>query len=235
MAFSRPDGDGPPPPRRARMRLRGALLDPGRRGARALGLAALLAVAATAIWVIVDQPAGGSAPIRGDAAPAYALGVAGATVAPGSSKAPDAAAPGPPGTPDAAAAGSLAAPDAGSPGAPMVLVHVAGLVASPGVYWLPDGARVADALDAAGGAAPEADLSTVNLARRVSDGEQIAIGVPGAADSVARPTASGAAGPGPTGPIDINTADAAALDALPGIGPVLAQRIVQWRAEHGRF
>ena len=102
---------------------------------------------------------------------------------------------------------------------------------------LPDGARVADALAAAGGAAADADLSTVNLARVVVDGEQVVVLRAGEqptaplAASAGGGAASGAGSP-PAGLVNLNAADVTALDALPGIGPVLAQRIVEHRAEH---
>ncbi|GAA5154088.1 hypothetical protein GCM10025768_24740 [Microbacterium pseudoresistens] len=116
------------------------------------------------------------------------------------------------------------------PGA-SVYVHVLGEVASPGLYVLDDGDRVADALAAAGGTLPSADLRSVNLARAVSDGEQIVVAVQGAV-----PTAGGSsAATGGDGMIDLNTADAAALEELPRIGPALAERIVEWREANGRF
>ena len=102
-------------------------------------------------------------------------------------------------------------------------MHVVGEVRRPGVVHLPSGSRVTDALDAAGGATAEADLAAVNLARVLADGEQVVVPGPQSAE------ASAGAG------LDLNSADAAALDALPGIGPVLAARIVAWRTEHGRF
>ncbi|MGY1783400.1 ComEA family DNA-binding protein [Geodermatophilus sp. SYSU D00698] len=110
-----------------------------------------------------------------------------------------------------------------------VVVSVVGLVVTPGLVTLPEGARVADAVAAAGGLLPEADPASVNLAAVVSDGQQIAVGVPGTA---AAPAGGGAA---PAGPLDLNAATVADLDALPGIGPVLAQRIVDHRGQHGRF
>ncbi|MGN6751955.1 MAG: helix-hairpin-helix domain-containing protein [Intrasporangium sp.] len=125
-----------------------------------------------------------------------------------------------------------------------VVVHVVGQVRKPGVVHLPGGARVADALSAAGGPAKGADLAALNLARPVSDGEQVYVPKPG--ETVPAPpavqgggspsagTAAGGSGPG-TGQVNLNTADLAALDSLPGVGPVLAQRILDWRAEHGRF
>nr|WP_308187788.1 ComEA family DNA-binding protein [Pseudonocardia abyssalis] len=124
------------------------------------------------------------------------------------------------------------------PAGPLVL-SVSGKVARPGLIELPGGSRVADALEAAGGALPGTDLSALNLARRVVDGEQIAVGVPPAPD--AAPVAGGgtgaAAGQGTStgGPIDLNTATESQLDALPGVGPVTARRILEWRGRNGRF
>jgi competence protein ComEA len=137
---------------------------------------------------------------------------------------------------------------AGSPTAPstttgVLLVHVVGQVRHPGVVRLPSGSRVLDAVDAAGGALPSADLNHVNLARVVADGEQIVVPKPGEIVPAASGTQGagvGSAGQGSTGGsagglVDLNTADAAALDALPGVGPVLSQRILDWRTAHGRF
>ncbi|SNS94348.1 competence protein ComEA [Geodermatophilus pulveris] len=112
-----------------------------------------------------------------------------------------------------------------------VVVSVVGQVARPGLVTLPEGARVADAVDAAGGLLPDADPASVNLAAVVSDGQQVAVGLPGAA--AAGPAAGGA--PGGPGLLDLNAAAAADLDALPGIGPVLAQRIVEHRDRSGPF
>lgn len=119
------------------------------------------------------------------------------------------------------------------------MVDVVGKVRRPGVFRLPDGARVDDALHAAGGALPGVDLSSLNLARKLGDGEQIAVGVPGAGPP-APAAGAPAAGAGPSGastssPIDLNTATLEQLDTLPGVGPVLAQRILDWRTAHGRF
>ena len=133
---------------------------------------------------------------------------------------------------------SAEATGAHSPGAVIedgtLYVHVAGAVTAPGLYVLPVRARLVDAIAAAGGFAPDADRASVNLARTVDDGEQVVVPVVGAAP--AEPTApsagaSGAAG----GVIDLNAADTAALDTLPRIGPALAERIVAWREENGRF
>ena len=113
-----------------------------------------------------------------------------------------------------------------------VVVHVAGAVASPGLYALDAGARVADAVAAAGGAADGADLDAINLARVVVDGEQVRVPLMGEAASVGD-VVGGAVGV--DGQVNINTADAAMLERLPGVGPVLAARIAAYRASHGPF
>jgi competence protein ComEA len=104
-------------------------------------------------------------------------------------------------------------------------------VARPGLVTLAEGARVADAVEAAGGLLPGADAGTVNLAAPLADGQQVAVGVPGST------VPAGAAGGSPRagGPVDLNTAGAAELEALPGVGPVLAQRILDHREQHGPF
>lgn len=111
---------------------------------------------------------------------------------------------------------------------PEVVVAVGGRVRRPGLVRLPAGSRVDDAVRQAGGAVRSRDLALLNLARRLVDGEQVLVGVAGA-------EASAGLGATPAGPLDLNTATLAQLDALPGIGPVLAQRVLDWRAEHGRF
>ncbi len=114
-----------------------------------------------------------------------------------------------------------------------VLVAVVGQVVTPGVVTLPAGSRVADAVAAAGGALPDADLATVNLARVLVDGEQVAVGVPGAEP----PQGASPGAPAGGGPVlvNLNTASEAEFEELPGIGPVLAGRIVQWRTDNGAF
>ena len=120
-----------------------------------------------------------------------------------------------------------------------VVVHVVGAVRRPGLVRLPGGARVADAVRAAGGATAAARPASVNLARVLVDGEQLVVqrrgGPPvvGAAAAAAPATTPG--GAGPAVPVDLNTATVEALDSLPGIGPVLAQRVLEWRAAHGSF
>lgn len=167
-------------------------LDPGRRGAIALVLCALLGAAVAGAGALRNRP---------QEVPVPVVETAGVPL-------PGASAP----------------PARGAE----VVVAVSGKVRRPGLVRLPAGSRVDDAVRAAGGAVGGADLGILNLARRLVDGEQVLVGVgppPGAAPGAA------AAG----GLLDLNTASASDLDALPGIGPVLAQRIVDWRTEHGRF
>ncbi|POM24363.1 ComE operon protein 1 [Actinomadura rubteroloni] len=137
----------------------------------------------------------------------------------------------PPAVPSAAVALVSSAPS--SPAG--LLVHVLGKVRRPGLVTLTAGARVADAIRAAGGTRPGATTGALNLARPVVDGEQIPVGVPGASPP---PPVSGPAPPGaaPSGaPVDLNTATSDDLQRLPGVGPVLAARILAYRTEHGSF
>ncbi|MFG2646947.1 helix-hairpin-helix domain-containing protein [Streptomyces sp. NPDC048436] len=117
-----------------------------------------------------------------------------------------------------------------------VVVDVSGKVRSPGILRLPAGSRVADALKAAGGVRPGADTDGLNRARLLVDGEQVAVGAP-AAPGPAAPgaAAAGATGASPAAPVGLNTATAEQLDELPGVGPVLAQHIIDYRTEHGGF
>jgi competence protein ComEA len=115
-----------------------------------------------------------------------------------------------------------------------IVISVVGRVSRPGLVTLPDGARVADALKATGGPVPGVRLGGLNLARRLTDGEQIYVGVPTPANAEPATGASGAPGPGGA-QVDLNSASVASLDTLPGVGPVTAQRILDWRTQHGRF
>ncbi|UJP10880.1 ComEA family DNA-binding protein [Microbacterium sp. KUDC0406] len=108
-------------------------------------------------------------------------------------------------------------------------VHVLGEVGSPGLYVLKTDARLVDALAAAGGTTDAADLSAVNLARPLSDGEQVIVPAQGAPDT------GGGAPEASDGLVDLNSADQTALETLPRIGPALAQRIISWRDDNGRF
>jgi competence protein ComEA len=122
-----------------------------------------------------------------------------------------------------------------------VVVDVAGKVRRPGVYHLPGGARVDDAIRAAGGALAGARLDRLNLAARLVDGQQVAVGIPPAAGGGGGPAVAGSGSPAPSGgastagPVDLNTAGLDQLETLPGVGPVLAQHILDWRTAHGSF
>ena len=177
--------------------------DPGRRGARSLWIAGLLAALLLVAWTWVDRPRVEPVPVpaTGSATPAA-----------------------PTATPAVGEAAGTATP---------VVVAVVGLVARPGLVTVPAGSRVADAVDAAGGLLPGTDPASVNLAALVTDGQQIAVGVPGVVGSPPASPDGGGAGGG--GLVDLNSATAQELDALPGIGPVLAQRIVAHRDEQGPF
>ncbi len=120
-------------------------------------------------------------------------------------------------------------------GGGILVVDVVGAVRAPGLYRLPQGSRIADAVTRAGGMSRKADRTLVNLAAPLADGEQVLVParVAGAAGTAAAPAAAGE--PSPAAPVDLNTATVEQLDALPGIGPVTAQKIVDYRQEHGPF
>jgi competence protein ComEA len=198
--------------------------DPGRAGAIALAVVAALAVLVTVFTLVRDRPA----PVMSAKLPPVEKA---ATASPRSSASP--------------AAGQPAGPDR------PVVVSVVGLVHTPGLVTLAPGARIADALQAAGGPVNGADTIGLNMARPVADGEQIVVGlapVPGqrtalgSSVSVGTSPASGAPGPvsGTVKPkagevLDLNTATQQQLDALPGVGPVTAAAIVAWRQANGKF
>ena len=118
-----------------------------------------------------------------------------------------------------------------------VTVHVAGAVAKPGVYDLDANARVIDAVEAAGGGAPDADLNRLNLAAKVTDGQRVLVQRPGEAGPAGAGTPGGSEGSGadPSGLVNINSASQAELEKLSGIGPSLAQAIIAERERRGGF
>lgn len=142
---------------------------------------------------------------------------------------------------------SSAAPRASAAADEPVVVSVVGLVNKPGLVTLAPDARIADAVSAAGGALDGADLLGLNLARHVTDGEQVVVGVrmpagqPDALGSsvsggpASGPAASSASAAPPSAPVDLNSATVDELDALPGVGPVTAAAIVAWRESNGKF
>ncbi len=232
-----------PPPARESGPLRGRVgaslrdlrLDPGRRSALiAVGAAVLAAlIAAVVTWHAkpTQRPLGGPISASGaisavSAVPTTSGGSAGG---------------GPPGA--APPAGSAASPATMSTaGAAPLVVSVAGEVRRPGLVRLPAGARVADAVRAAGGPTTGAAIGLLNLAAPLTDGSQVVVA--GASSAVLQPdpgagsAAAGVAGTsagGLSGPVDLNTATLADLDTLPGVGPVTAQKILDWRQQHGRF
>jgi competence protein ComEA len=144
-------------------------------------------------------------------------------------------APGGPGPPPAAASPSASGSPSSSPS--ILFVHVAGLVRHPGVYRFPQGKRVIDAVNAAGGPTKKADLDLLNLAALLTDGEQILVPAHG---SVAVPPPGGVGSTGatsgaPGGLVNVNTATETELESLPGVGPVLGAAIIAYRTEHGPF
>lgn len=200
--------------------LRRPRLDVSRRQVLAVGGAAVVALLVLALRLAVAQA--GAEPVPVSATPAGLV----------SRSVPSALAS------DGAAAGGGASGGAGggpTGAAAQVVVHIVGQVAHPGLVTLPAGARVADAIRAAGGALETADLGGVNLARILVDAEQVVVPKPGEwvpSSSGGAPTGGGS---GSGGLVNLNAATLSDLDGLPGIGPVLAQRILDWRTEHQRF
>jgi competence protein ComEA len=191
--------------------------DPGRRGVKALAVVAVVVIVVAAFLAWRARP-------QVDTVAPPSFGTTGSP-AEGSAGAPG---PGPGAGAGAGTSGVSAAPE--------VVVAVGGKVRKPGLVRLPPGARVADALSAAGGTDPGVDVAMLNLARKVVDGELILVGVtppPGVVVPTG-PAAPGGAGPA-GGLVNLNTATLADLDTLPGVGPVLAQRILDARDAQGGF
>jgi competence protein ComEA len=193
-------------------------VDPGPRGAVAIGVAVLVAAVVTGGWVLSSRPHAvavtSSAPVPD---PVISAGTRAAPTQPSVAVVPS----------------GTASVSSG----PMLVVDVAGKVRHPGLYHLPSGARVDDALHAAGGALRGVDLTSLNLAAKVADGQQVVVGVPGPAPG-AGSTGGGPASNGTaatSGPVDLNSATLEQLETLPGVGPVLGQHILDWRTAHGRF
>ncbi|MEV6812855.1 helix-hairpin-helix domain-containing protein [Micromonospora sp. NPDC051296] len=181
--------------------------DPGRRGVRALAVIAVLVVLGAAGWTWRSRP----------------------------QVEPVAAVTGAPATPDPS---EVAGDEPADAATGELVVAVAGKVRRPGLVRLAAGARVADAVDAAGGALPGVDVAMLNPARKVTDGELILVGVPAPTPAAGAPPGAGpvaGADPGTGGRVNLNTATAAQLETLPGVGPVLAQRIIEHRDRHGGF
>jgi competence protein ComEA len=163
---------------------------------------------------------------------------AGAAAPDGTASAPSAGSP--PGAGESRdAAASPAAVRVGRADGGRVTVHVAGAVRRPGLYRLPAGSRIDDALRRAGGPDRRADLNAVNLATKLEDGRQVLVPErappPGPAGPSTGSAAAPAAGATPTAPVSLNTATLEQLDTLDGIGPGIAQRIIDYREQHGGF
>ncbi|WSL21788.1 ComEA family DNA-binding protein [Streptomyces sp. NBC_01283] len=190
-------------------------------------VALLVVLAVAAVFAAQHFWAGRAQPVR-------APDVVGAAPDRGGEPSPSPGAPPPP-------EGNGGRPVAGAGGAEIV-VDISGKVRSPGILRMPAGSRVADALKAAGGVRRGADTDGLNRARLLIDGEQVVVGAPvtepaapGAPAAPGVGAAEGATGAGPAAPIGLSTATAEQLDELPGVGPVLAQHIIDYRTEHGGF
>ncbi|MBI1378612.1 MAG: hypothetical protein GC157_14195 [Frankiales bacterium] len=190
----------------------------------------LLSVGATAavVWVLLRVTVGGTAsPVELVPGTPLPLATPGAGVA-GSA--------GPSAGSTTSPAGATVASGSASPAVPdTVVVQVLGQVRHPGLVTLPAGSRVADAVAAAGGLVRGGGSGGLNLARPVVDGEQVVVSADVPTAGAVAPGTPGEGATGPTAPVDLNSATLTELDALPGVGPVTAGRILDWRAAHGRF
>ena len=220
------------PPDEPWSRVRALLAGAGRQRVAVALLALVALLAAGVVWARATPHLAG--PATGQEAVGSPAQTLPRVTRPGSSAGADGAAAGPGGS-VAGADGSGGAGTAGSGAAGThgpVAVHVAGRVRRPGLVRLPAGSRVQDAIRAAGGSTAGADLDAVNLARRLTDGEQIL--VPGPGDPPLPPPPGAAPDPGasPSAPLDLNTATLEQLDTLPGVGEVTAGRIIAYRSAH---
>ncbi|WP_188830563.1 ComEA family DNA-binding protein [Nocardia camponoti] len=208
-------------------------IDPGKRGVLALAAVACAAIVVTAIMILWQRPSAQSVPpvpsSRSDAAEARHDEV----------------------VPVASVGDSPPAHPRVGETAAEIVVSVVGAVERGGIHHLPAGARVADAIEAAGGTLSGIDLAGLNLAQRLTDGDQVVVGTAraptggagtastvlsgGAVAGDGAPGPAGAAVGAPKGKVNLNTATEAQLDALPGVGPVTAKAIVAWRSAHGKF
>jgi competence protein ComEA len=138
--------------------------------------------------------------------------------------------------PSAGLAPPVAPPTETAAAPTVVVIDVVGAVRRPGLYRLQQGARIADAVARAGGATTKADLALINLAAPLADGEQVVVPKRGAVAPSAAPSGvGGSAGVPSSGPVHLSTATLEQLDSLPGIGPVTAQKILDYRQKHGAF
>lgn len=213
----------------SKARLSEVRCNPGRRTVLAMALVAAVTVVIAVGWVLAARPHRVLAAVSSPAgSPISGSATAGSAASVGSAPSPAPVVPG----------GSLQSPLAGTSGGSLaqVVVDVVGKVRKPGVYRLPSGSRVDDAVTMAGGLLRGVDPVTVNLARKLIDGEQLLVGLVPSGGAGGSPADAGAAVPGgATSLVDLNSATLAQLDGLPGVGPVLAQRILDWRIQHGRF
>lgn len=230
--------------------LRDARVDPGRRGALALTLVAALAAVAAAIGVWRDRPEPRPVQPVASAPMTDTIGADRRADLPGGSLVARRPGGGAPATTSLAigsatgrsAAGGSQAHDSAAAGPAVIAVSVTGLVRTPGLVRLPAGSRVADAVAAAGGVTGEGTVTGLNLAAALSDGDSVVVGAasrtpgPGSGpDRSNNATATAAGAPLPGTPVNLNTADAATLETLPGVGPVMAANIVTWREQNGSF